>query len=110
MIHASPFEIRSERREDSGRLILTGELDIATVPRVEEAARAIRGVTNSEGAEAGWSRSRVAMAASNGFAGAYEGSRHGVSVCDAEGRELLWIDDLDALPADLRKILEDEFP
>jgi len=46
----------------------------------EEAARAIPGVTNSEGAEAGWSRSRVAMAASNGFAGAYEGSRHGVSV------------------------------
>src|SRR5205807_4091474 len=34
--------------------------------------------------------------------------RHGVSVCDAEGRELFWIDDLDALPADLRKILEDE--
>ena len=46
----------------------------------EEAARAVAGVTNSEGAEAGWSRHRVAMAASNGFAGAYEGSRHGVSV------------------------------
>ncbi len=46
----------------------------------EEAARAVAGVTNSEGAEAGWSRSRVAMAASNGFTGAYEGSRHGVSV------------------------------
>src|SRR5215470_17153492 len=46
----------------------------------EEAARAVPGVTNSEGAEAGWSRHRVAMAASNGFTGAYEGSRHGVSV------------------------------
>jgi len=34
--------------------------------------------------------------------------RHGVSVCDAEGRELLWIDDLDDLPADVRKVLEDE--
>jgi anti-sigma B factor antagonist len=40
--HASPFEIRSEREEDDGgRLILSGELDIATAPRVEEAARAM---------------------------------------------------------------------
>ena len=35
----------------------------------EEAALAVPGVTNSEGAEAGWGRSRVALAASNGFAG-----------------------------------------
>jgi PmbA protein len=45
----------------------------------EEAALAVPGVTNSEGAEAGWGRSRVALAASNGFAGAYAGSSHGVS-------------------------------
>ena len=31
------------------------------------------------GAEAGWGRSRIALAASNGFAGAYAGSSHGVS-------------------------------
>ena len=37
----------------------------------EEAALAVPGVTNSEGAEASWSRSHVAIAASNGFAGAY---------------------------------------
>ena len=45
----------------------------------EEAALAVKGVTNSEGAEAGWGRSRIALAASNGFAGSYAGSSHGVS-------------------------------
>jgi PmbA protein len=45
----------------------------------EETALAVPGVTNSEGAEAGWGRSRMALVASNGFAGAYAGSSHGVS-------------------------------
>jgi Domain of unknown function (DUF1854) len=34
--------------------------------------------------------------------------RRMVSVCSAEGRELLWIDDLDAVPADVRAALEGE--
>ncbi|HEX3954940.1 MAG TPA: TldD/PmbA family protein [Stellaceae bacterium] len=46
----------------------------------EETAMAVSGVTNSEGAEAGWGRSRIALASSNGFAGGYAGSSHGVSV------------------------------
>ena len=45
----------------------------------EDAALAVEGVTNSEGAEAGWGRSRIALVASNGFAGGYAGSSHGVS-------------------------------
>src|SRR5438067_2920736 len=45
----------------------------------EETALAVPGVTNSEGAEPGWGRSRVALAPSNGFAGSYSGSSHGVS-------------------------------
>ncbi len=45
----------------------------------EEAALAVSGVTNSEGAEAGWGRSSIVLAASNGFAGAYSGSSQGVS-------------------------------
>ena len=45
----------------------------------EEAAMAVKGITNSEGAEAGWSRSRVALAASNGFAATYARSHHSVS-------------------------------
>jgi len=54
---------------------------------VEGAALAVPGVTNSEGAEAGWSRSAIAMAASNGFHGAYSRSYHsvGVSVLAGEG-------------------------
>ncbi|TXL72865.1 TldD/PmbA family protein [Vineibacter terrae] len=46
--------------------------------RAEDAARAVAGVTNSEGASASWGRTRVALAASNGFAGDY--SRGGYSL------------------------------
>ena len=49
MIRASRFDIRSEMQGDTARLTLTGELDIATVPRVEDAvagalAQGARGV------------------------------------------------------------------
>ncbi len=56
----------------------------------EEAARAVAGVTNSEGAEASWSHSQVALAASNGFSGGYALSRHslGVSVIAGEGANM----------------------
>ena len=46
----------------------------------EEAALAVAGITNSEGAEAGWGVSRATLVASNGFAGSFAGSSHGVSV------------------------------
>jgi PmbA protein len=55
------------------------EVLIERAKRAEEAARAVPGVTNSEGAEAGWSFSRVAIVASNGFTGGYAGSGHSVS-------------------------------
>jgi PmbA protein len=45
----------------------------------EEAALALPGITNSEGAEAGWGRTRVALAATNGFAATYARSSHSVS-------------------------------
>ncbi len=53
----------------------------------EDAARSVAGITNSEGAEAGWSLSHIALAGSNGFAGSYAISRHslGVSVLAGEG-------------------------
>ncbi len=54
----------------------------------EDAARAVAGVTNSEGAEAGWSLSRIALAASNGFAGNYAVSRHSVGVAVLAGEGL----------------------
>ena len=50
------------------------------VTRAEETARAVEGVTNSEGAEAGWGRARVAVAATNGFAQTYAGSSASLSV------------------------------
>jgi PmbA protein len=60
---------------------------IERASQAEEAARAVEGVTNSEGAEASWGRSSIALAASNGFAGAYAVSRQsvGVSVLAGEG-------------------------
>ena len=53
----------------------------------EDAARAVPGVTNSEGAEASWRRGAVALAASNGFAGRYEATRFSLvaSVVAGEG-------------------------
>jgi PmbA protein len=53
---------------------------IARARAAEEAALAVKGVTNSEGAEASWGASRLWLAASNGFAGHYRRSSHSVSV------------------------------
>ncbi|RED53988.1 TldD/PmbA family protein [Aestuariispira insulae] len=47
---------------------------------VEEAALAVDGITNSEGAEADWNQWEVNLVASNGFSGTYRNSRHGVGV------------------------------
>jgi len=60
---------------------------IALAGAAEEAALAVEGVTNSEGAEAGWSRTDIAIAASNGFAGAYAltGNSLSASVIAGEG-------------------------
>ena len=57
----------------------SAEVLIARATAAEEAARAVKGVTNSEGAEASWSQSRVAMVASNGFARTYGGTGHSIS-------------------------------
>lgn len=53
--------------------------------RTEDAARAVAGVTNSEGAEASWSRTGVALVGSNGFAGAYTATRHAIGVAVLAG-------------------------
>ena len=51
----------------------------------EDAARAVDGVTNSEGAEASWGRSDIALVASNGFSGGYAVSRQSVSAAVLAG-------------------------
>lgn len=74
--------------------------------KAEDAARAIKGVTNSEGGSASAGRALIALATSGGFAGSYAGSSHGVSasVLAGEGadmqRDYSWhstrhLDDLD---------------
>jgi PmbA protein len=45
----------------------------------EDAARAVAGITNSQGASATAARSTYALATSHGFAGAYSGSSHSLS-------------------------------
>ncbi|MFD0846790.1 TldD/PmbA family protein [Sphingosinicella xenopeptidilytica] len=45
----------------------------------EDAARAVEGVSNSQGASASTGRAVYALATSHGFAGAYSGSSYGVS-------------------------------
>lgn len=46
----------------------------------EEAGRAVAGITNSEGADAGFGRTRLALATSHGFQGEYALTRHSLSV------------------------------
>lgn len=54
----------------------------------EEAARAVPGVTNSEGAQATWGRSTVAFVASNGFARSRTSSSHSISASVLAGEGL----------------------
>jgi PmbA protein len=65
----------------------TAEHLLALCEEAEDAARAVKGVTNSEGADAGWSRSHVAIVASNGFAGAYERGGYSLSASVIAGAD-----------------------
>ncbi|HSV28120.1 MAG TPA: metallopeptidase TldD-related protein, partial [Candidatus Omnitrophota bacterium] len=63
----------------------TAEQLVDLVRRAEDAARAVEGVTNSEGADAGWGRSAVAFVASNGFSHRYAVTSGSVSVAVLAG-------------------------
>lgn len=52
----------------------------------EDAARAVEGVTNSEGAGAGASRAVMALATSHGFAGSYAATTYGVHASVVAGQ------------------------
>lgn len=73
----------------------------------EEAALAVDGVNNSEGAEASWSLSDVSLAASNGFAGAYRTSGHGFWVAVLAGEGTGMERDYDSTSATFAGDLED---
>lgn len=63
----------------------TAEALIARTAAAEEAALSVPGVTNSEGAEASWSRTTYALATSTGFAGAYRRTLHAISATALAG-------------------------
>jgi PmbA protein len=69
-----------DRHRPSARALL------AMAAEAEDAARAVRGVTNSEGADASWGRTSVMLAASNGFSGGYRRSGYSLS-CAVLGGE-----------------------
>lgn len=52
---------------------------IAAAQKAEDAARAVQGITNSEGASASSSHSRIVLATSEGFSGSYATSSYGMS-------------------------------
>jgi len=54
----------------------------------EAAAMEVKGVTNSNGAGAGWGRGRIVLATSDGFLGGYESSNHSVSCSVVAGEGL----------------------
>lgn len=58
--------------------------------RAEETARAVAGITNSEGADAGYSASRIVLVTSKGFAASYPSSSfsQSVSVLAGEGTSM----------------------
>ena len=58
---------------------------VARASNAEEAALAIAGVTNSEGADAGYSRTEVSLATSAGFSGSYARTSHSVSATALAG-------------------------
>ena len=70
----------SDRTRPSAKALLT------MAAEAEDAARAVKGVTNSEGAEASWGRTSVMLAASNGFSGGYRRSGYSLS-CAVLGGE-----------------------
>ncbi len=73
----------------------------------EDAARAVTGITNSEGAEASWSRIDIALVTSNGFARGYARSGHSVGVSVIAGEGLGMESDYDFASAVYGKELED---
>src|SRR3546814_13852978 len=72
LLHGAPPHLDLADRAEP-----TPEALKALALEAEDAARAVEGVTNSEGAGAGAARAVSAIPTSHGFAGAYELQRHG---------------------------------
>lgn len=83
------------------------EILIERAQRCEAAALAVPGVTNSNGATAGWGSSRATLVASNGFSGTYASSNHAVSCSVLAGEGLKMESDYDFTTAVFAEDLED---
>lgn len=83
------------------------ELLIDRAKIAEAAARAVPGITNSEGADAAWSRTGMAMVTSNGFAGQHAVTRHSLSATVLAGSGLTMERDYDYSVAVHGRDLED---
>ena len=77
-VDAAPLDLCDPAEPDAAALI-------ARAAAAEEAALAVRGVTNSEGAEAGFGRMEVALATSAGFAAGYVRTSHSISATALAG-------------------------
>jgi PmbA protein len=67
------LDLDDKRRPPSAKALL------ALAAEAEDAARSVKGVTNSEGAEASWSRSTMMLVTSNGFSGGYRRGGYSLS-------------------------------
>ncbi len=79
---------------------------VAMARTCEDAARAVDGITNSEGASASWGHTQVALAATNGFSGAYARTDFGVGVSVIAGEGTDMESDYDYSQAVFRSELE----
>ena len=73
----------------------------------EGAALEVNGITNSEGAEAGWMQSEVLLAATNGFVGNYRSSSFSISACVLGGEGTAMERDYDYTSAVFKSDLDD---
>ena len=75
---ANGLDIADDQEPDAEALLARAAL-------AEEAAMAVHGVTNSEGADAGWSRLETVLVTSAGFSGTYVRTSHSVSATALAG-------------------------
>ena len=64
----------------------SAEALVARASLAEEAALAVAGITNSEGAEAGYSRTQVSLVTTGGFQGSYTRTNHSISATALAGQ------------------------
>jgi len=80
---ARPPEAVDLQMEDPA--VATAEMLVERAAAAEDSARSVAGITNSEGAEAGYSRSELTLVTSAGFAGRRAGTSHSISATAIAG-------------------------